>query len=259
MPRHALRSELAAKLSDGWTGAAGRHVLSSEMPSSGAAGRHALTSEVDALVVGPPPTTPTFHGVAQNRGFATTNVVGAVTGTQVGDVLLAFAAGNDQTTGITPPAGLGWTQIGDTAGAAAGRMYVFATTATAANQAGGTWTWGGSHNHSVSVLAYAGATKPTAAATARAAVSATTVDAPTVTSIAAGAMLIAYAFFATNGSAPAWPGTMTVRSPSLNATASGVGAEESRPTPGATGTRTFTAGATAPSAMTAAALILEPA
>lgn len=49
MPRHALRSELAAKMADGWTGPGGRHVLGVEMPA-GSGQRHALATEVDAIV-----------------------------------------------------------------------------------------------------------------------------------------------------------------------------------------------------------------
>lgn len=257
MPRHALRSELAAKLSDGWTGAAGRHVLGSEMPG-GSGLRHALDSEVQALTVGPAPTIPTFHGVAQARGFATTTVVGAVTGARVGDILVAFAGGNDQTTTLTPPAGQGWTQIADTSTPAAGRLRVLVTTATAADQAGGTWTWTATaHNHSVAVLAYTAAALPTAGGTARADAQ-LTITAPSRTSVAANALLLTYAYFTSNGTAPAWPGSMTVRSPNLAAASSGVGAEERLPAPGASGTRVFTAGG-APSFFTAASLILEPA
>lgn len=258
MPRHALRSELAAKLSDGWTGPAGRHVIDTEMPSpTGVARRHALASEVDAIVVGPGETTPTFHGVAQNRGFATTNTVGAVTGTVIGDVLLAFAGGSDQTASVTPPAGLGWTQVGDSGLPAAGRLYVYAATATATDQAGGTWTWSGSHNHAIAVLAYGGATQPTTAATAHVS-NAGTVTAPSVTSTAANAMLIAYAWWSsTGGTSPVWPGTMTVRSPALATNATGLGAEESLPTPAATGTRVFSLTGTSVG-MSAASLILEP-
>lgn len=258
MPRHAMRSELASKLGDTWTGAAGRHVLDAEMPTpAGTAGRHALSAEVDAIVVGP--VALEFHGVAQSRGFTATNAIGAVTGTVPGDVLLAFASGNDQTTTLTPPVGEGWTLLGDTAGAAAGRLRAYATTATGVNQVVGTWTWSGSHNHSIAVLAYGGATVPTAASMVRAATGSLTVAAPSVTSVNAGAMLITYAFFVTNGTVATWPGTMTVRSPSLATSASGVGAEEALPTAGASGTRTFTAGTTAPAALTAASLVLEPA
>lgn len=256
MPRNGLRSELAAKLNDGWTGPAGRHVLDIETPNpSGIPGRHALATEIDAIVVGP--AVPTFHGTATSKAFTATNAVGAITGALVGDVLIAFCAGNDQTASVTPPAGEGWTVIGDTGGAVAARMWVYATTATAVNQAGGTWTWPGSHNHVVTILAYDNVTKPTAASMVRAGASATSVATPSLTSVGAGAILVTYAFFATNGTAPAWPGSMTVRSPNSGATASGVAADESLPTPGASGTRTFTAGGT-PAALTAAAVLLEP-
>jgi hypothetical protein len=256
MPRHALRAELAAKLSDGWTGPAGRHVLDAEMPDpTGVAGRHALADEVEAIVTGP--VIPEFHGTAQNRGFTATNDVGPVTGTLPGDVMLAFASGNDQTASITPPAG--WTQIGDTGGAVAGRLRVFATTATSINQTGGVWTWPGSHNHSVAVLAYGGVVAPTAAGMVRAGAGATSVAAPSRTSLAPGALLVVYAFFVTNGSAPAWQAPLVVRSPHLAASASGVGADETLAAAGATSTRTFTAGTTAPAALTAASVVLEPA
>lgn len=257
MPRHALRSELAAKLADDWTGPAGRHVLDAEMPSpTGTAGRHALAAEVDAIVAGP--STPTFHGFATNRGFVAANTVGAITGVIPGDVLVAFAAGNDQTTSLTPPAGAGWTQIGDTGGAVAARQYVFVTTATAVNQAGGTWTWPGSHNHEVKILAYDNVALPSVASMVRAAGGSSTVVVPSLTSVGADALLVANAFFATNGTAPAWPGSMTVRSPNTGATASAIAADEALPTAGATGTRTFSAGGV-PSALTAGAVILEAA
>jgi hypothetical protein len=258
MPRHALRSELAAKLTDGWTGAAGRHVLGADMPG-GTGLRHALSSEVAALVVGPAETIPTFHGYASNRAFAVTNTVGPVTGARAGDVLLAFGSGNDQTTTLTPPAGAGWTQIGSTGGATAGWLRVFATTATAADQAGGTWTWPSSHNHLLTIGAWGAAKLPTVAGMVRATAGALTVTAPDQTTAAANALLVCFAFYVTNGTAPAWPAAMTVRIPNTTTTCDGVAAEERRPTPGATGTRTFTAGTTAPAALTAASLVLEPA
>lgn len=258
MPRHALRSELTAKLADGWTGPAGRHVLGSEMPG-GSGLRHALSTEVAALVVGPAETIPTFHGYASNRAFAATNTVGAITGAKTSDVLLAFASGNDQTTTLTPPAGAGWTLIGDTGGVVAGWLRVFATTATAANQAGGTWTWSGSHNHLVTIGAWGAAKLPTTAGMVRAAGGSLSVTAPDRTAVAANALLVCFAFYVTNGTAPAWPAGMTVRIPNTTTTCDGVGAEERRPTPGATGTRVFTAGTAAPAALTAASLVLEPA
>lgn len=255
MPRHALRAELAAKLSGTWAGAAGRHVLDGDMPApAGNTGRHALTAEVDAIVTGPPAVT--YRGTASNRAFSATNVVGAVTGAIPGDVLIAFCSGNDQTTTITPPAGAGWTVIGDTGGVTAGRLWVLATTATAANQAGGTWTWPASHNHIVTIVAYGRAAAPATAGMVRAAASATTVVAPSVTSARASAMMVVFAFFATNGTAPVWPASMTVRSPAAAASAAGVAADEALPTPGASGTRTFTPGGT-PSALTAASVLLE--
>lgn len=257
MPRHALRSELAAKLSDGWTGAAGRHVLDTEMPSpTGVAGRQALDSEVQAIVVGP--VAPTFHGIAQNRGFSTTNTIGAVTGAQAGDLLVAFAAGNDQTQTLTPPAGEGWTVIGDNGSAtAAARLRVLVTTATAANQAGGTWTWTATaHNHSIAILAYGHVTAPATASMVRNNAQ-PTITVPSLTTTGANAILLTYAFYTSNGTAPAWPVSMTVRSPSLAASASGLGADEVRATAGATGTRTLTAGAS-PAFFTAAGLVLNP-
>jgi hypothetical protein len=222
--------------------------------------RHALTAEVGAITVDEPETPagpPVFHGTAQNRGFSATTTVAAVTGTQAGDVLVAFASGNAATESVTPPAGAGWVLVGDTGGAVAARMYIYATTAATTDQAGGTWTWPGSHNHLVAVLAYGGVVLPTAAATARVA-NVTSINAPSVTSVAADAMLLTYAYFTTNGTTPAWPGSMTVRSPAAATASSGVGAEEALPVAGATGTRTFTVGA-APAAMTAAALVLESA
>jgi hypothetical protein len=228
MPRHALRAELAAKLSGTWAGAAGRHVLDGDMPApAGNTGRHALTAEVDAIVTGPPAVT--YRGTASNRAFSATNVVGAIAGGTV---------------------------IGDTGGVTAGRLWVLATTATAANQTGGTWTWPASHNHIVTIVAYGRAAAPATAGMVRAAASATTVVAPSVTSARASAMLVVFAFFATNGTAPAWPTSMTVRSPAAAASAAGVAADEALPTPGASGTRTFTPGGT-PSALTAASVLLE--
>lgn len=255
MPRHALRGELAAKLSDGWTGSGGRHVLGSEMPS-GSGLRHALAAEVDAIVTGPAETVPTFHGTATNKGFTASSPVGPVTGTRVGDVMVAFTSGNAFTATITPPAG--WTLIGDLGGVEVARLRVYTKVATAINEDGGTWAWpGGSHNHVVTVLAYGAAKAPTVAGTSRAATG-DTLAAPSATSLAAGAVLVVYAYFATNGTAPAWPGTMTVRSPNSGASATGLGADEPRPTPGATGTRLFTLGGAATN-ISAASLILEPA
>lgn len=205
----------------------------------------------------PPPSTPTFRGAARNAGFSATNVVGAVPNAVTGDVLLAYATGNDQTASCTPPAGQGWTQIGDSAGAAAGRLYVFSATATATNIAGGTWTWPASHNHHVVVEGYGGVVLPTASSTAKT-TNLGTVVAPSRTSVAANALMVVYGSFVTNGTAPAWPGTMTVRSPHTAASNSGVAADEALPTAGASGTRTFTAGGIA-AAMSAATIILEPA
>lgn len=259
MPRHALASELAAKLGTTYTGAAGRHVLDGEMPTpTGTAGRHALDAEVQAIVGGGGVSAPVFDGAASSRGFTATNAVGAITGAKVGDVLVAFCSGNDQTQSITPPSGAGWTQIGDTGGITAARMYVFVTTATAANQSGGTWTWPASHNHMVTIVAYDHAAQPSAAGMVRAGASASTVDAPSRTSVGATALLVTFAFFATNGTTPAWPGSMTVRVPAAAATAAGVVADEALPLAGASGIRTFSAGGV-PSAMTAASLVLEAA
>lgn len=259
MPRHALRSELAAKLGVGWSGLAGRHALSSETPSpTGPSGRHALTSEVDAIVTAPPETVPTFHATATDKAFTISHTIGAIAGVRAGDVLVAFVAAAGGSQAVTTPAG--WTQIGDTnTGAAnvAARLRVYAKVAATANEAGGTWTWTESANHVVTILAYGGAASPAAAATVRADGQAT-INAPSQTSAAANAMLITYAFGTSNLSAPAWPGTMTVRSPNVGTSATGVAAEEARPTPGATGTRAFTAGGS-PAFQTAASLVLEPA
>lgn len=204
-----------------------------------------------------PLTQPTFEGVATARAFSATNVVGAITGCQVGDILIAFGGGNDQTTSLTPPAGLGWTQLADTGGTVAARSYVFATTATSADQAGGTWTWAGSHNHEIKIVAYRAAVLPTTASAVKVA-NLTTVDAPSQTSAHAKAMLVVSSFYATNGTAPAWPVSMTVRSTNTGASASGIVAEELLPTAGASGVRTFSAGGT-PSAMAALSVLLEAA
>lgn len=199
----------------------------------------------------------TFITGASNRGFAATNILGTLTGVQVGDTLIAFAGGNDQDASITPPAGLGWTQLSDSGTPVGGRMFVLVTTATSANQAGGTWTWPGSHNHCVTIVAYRNAVLPSVAAIARTG-TASTVDAPSVTSVGANAVLVCGAYVVSNGSAPTWSGSMTTRAALIAASSSEMVVDEARPTPGATGARTFTPGGSSPG-LSAASLILEAA
>ena len=257
MPRHALRSELAAKVSDGWTGPAGRHVLDSEMPAPiGGAGRHALDSEVQGIVVGPQ--TPTFRTSIQNRQTANiANTIGAMTGVQLGDILIAIAGGSSNTSTLTPPSGLGWTLIGDTGGVDASRLRVYATTATSTDQAGGTWTWNASGPHWVGIVAYDHAAQPTTASLVRNNGFAT-IDAPSQTSTVANSMMVTFAYWFNNGTTPTWPGTMTARITTGATTTSGSVAEELLPTATASGVRTLTVGA-APSSFSAGSLLLEPA
>lgn len=205
-----------------------------------------------------PLTQPTYKASALNRAFSTTNVVPAITGCAVGDILLAFGGGNDQDATLTPPAGLGWTQLADSGLPVAGRMYLYATTATSADQAGGTWTWSGSHNHAVTILAYRGAVLPTAAPTAvHIGTSTTSINAPSATSTHANGLLVTGVYVVSNGNTPTWPGSMTVRA-ALPAAASAItAAEELLPTASASGTRTFSVGATASAALSAASVILE--
>lgn len=256
MPRHALRSELAAKLTDGWTGPAGRHVIDTEMPSpTGVARRHALASEVEGIVTGPQ--TPTFRTSIQNRQTANiANTVGAMTGVQTGDILIAIAGGSSSTSTLTPPSGLGWTLIGDTSGVDASRLRAYATTATSADQAGGTWTWNASGAHWVGIVAYDHAALPTSASLVRNNGFAT-IDAPSQTSTVANSMLLTFAYWFNNGTTPTWPGTMTARITTGSTTTSGSAAEELLPTAQASGTRTLTVGA-APSSFSAGSLLLGP-
>lgn len=209
--------------------------------------------------VGPPPTGVTFINSTTARGFATTNAVGSLSGAQAGDILVAFAGGNDQDASITPPAGQGWTQLGDSGLPVAGRMYLLATTATVGNLAGGTWTWSGSHNHAVTIVAYRNAILPTAAPTLPHVTSATSINAPSATSVGANAMLVCGVYVVTNGNTPTWPGSMTQRVALAAAASSESVAEELLPTAGASGTRTFSVGATASAALSAGSVILEAA
>lgn len=206
---------------------------------------------------GPPPTGVTYITGGTARGFAATTVVGTLTGVQAGDILIAFAGGNDQDASVTPPAGLGWTQLGDSGLPVAGRMFLLVTTATSTNQSGGTWTWPGSHNHCVTIVAYRNAVLPTAAPTLVHNTSATSINAPSATSVAANAMLVCGAYVVTNGNTPTWPGSMTQRMSLTAASSSETVAEELLPTAGASGTRTFSVGATASAGLSAGSVILE--
>lgn len=195
---------------------------------------------------------------------ADTNVLGALTGVAVGDILLAFVAGSTQTSSITPPSGLGWTQIGDSGtgvGGDAGRMYVYATTATSTNQTGGTWTWTGVNgDHWVSIVAYRHVTLPSTAGVNKVAASRTATS-PSATSVGANAVAL-FGGFVTNGiSALGWSGSMTSRILGGSASTDGAISEEALPTAGATGTRTLTSSTTGTTATatSVATVILEAA
>lgn len=193
-----------------------------------------------------------FVTSATNRAATAANTVPAVTGCKVGDLLIAFAAGNDQTTTLTTPTDPVWTLLADTGSAGFGRMRAYTATATADNQAGGTWTWPSTHNHIVTILAYRSVGTPTVSGVAHAATVAT-LDAPTITA-SATSLLIAAAFFTTNGNSPAWSGTMTTRVTAAATTFSQLISEQSVSS-GATGTRTFTISGTA-SAVTVIDLLI---
>jgi arabinogalactan endo-1,4-beta-galactosidase len=111
---------------------------------------------------------PDYVGVANSgTGFAATRVTGAISGSQAGDVLVAFAQGNDQSATVTP-SDAGWTLLG-TVALDNGRVHVLTKTATGA-QGSVTWTFSGSHNHRVVVVCYRNGTQPTqlaASATSR--------------------------------------------------------------------------------------------
>lgn len=191
-----------------------------------------------------------FVGYSNNKGFTATNTVPPVTGVQDGDTLVAYAAGNDQAATITPPAG--WTLLTPTP-AASGNVRARVYCRTAASEGTTVWTWPGSHNHEVVIVAWRGYQLPTTAVTAVTTGTAT-VNAPTMTTSGADALLVCSAYRVTYGATPTFAG-MTTRFPGAASGSNHFVADETRPTPGATGTRAFTQAAT--SILLASSLILE--
>lgn len=189
----------------------------------------------------PPSTTPAFVAATDNKAFATTNTVPALSGVQAGDVLLAFAGANDQSTTLTAPAGLTWTQLADTGSGSVTRARLLVAVATGP-LAATTWTWSGSHNHSVAIGAWRHVTAPSAAASATSAgTQVTTLDAPAQTTTATGSLLVCYGFHpSAAGTSRSFPVSMTSRLDDGAGVAGMVVAEETIAATGSTGTRTYT-------------------
>jgi hypothetical protein len=204
-----------------------------------------------------PPVEPTFVASTGGKGFNAATSVPALATVQNGDVLVAIAAGNAATASLTPPAGLTWTTLADT-GVAAVRARLLVAVATGA-LAAGTWTWGeGSHNHSVQIGAWRNAAAPAAASAAISGPSATTVDAPSRTASAAGALLVCLGFHTSAGdTSRGFPGSMTVRRDAGSGAASGIIADEALPAAGATGTRAYTI-APGTAILAGLSVVLEP-
>lgn len=207
----------------------------------------------------PPPTGSIAFvaGAASTPGFAATSAVPAIASTQAGDILIACAAGNSQSDTITPPAGLTWTALASTNIIGGGRFHLLTATATGALGAG-TWTWPGSHNHAVGIVAYRGAKAPTTASVAAVVLNTATTSAPSQTTVAANAVLVAAGYHASGGTTRGFVGSMTARVDTNTATPGMVIAEEARATPGATGTRAYTV-SPGNTTLFAGSLALEPA
>lgn len=196
---------------------------------------------VPVLVSGAPPTNPFFVEGQSGRGFSATSSVPPLIGVQAGDVLLAFAAGNDQTATLTPPTGLTWTTIADTStGTNSGvRIRLLAAVANGPLPEG-TWRWNGTHNHNVTIGAWRNVKAPTTGARTLSGYNVTTVNAPTRTAVAAGALLICLGFHTSSAdTSRAWSASMTTRHDAGVGSAGSLVADELLTAAGATGTRTY--------------------
>jgi polysaccharide biosynthesis protein PslG len=151
---------------------------------------------------------PTFVGsVDSGLSFAASKTTAAISGSQAGDVLVAFAQANDQAATVTVSES-GWTLRGTVALDNA-RILVFTKTATAA-QGSVTWTYSGTHNHRVSIVCYRRAVEPTALA-ANAVNRIEKVIVKNLQVDHAGATLVTCGYCTNFTSSPNWSSGMTAR------------------------------------------------
>lgn len=217
----------------------------------------AVLSETPVVVT--PGPVPTYVTGTTNAAFSATVGTSALATVQAGDVLVAFACGNDQATSVSASDG-GWTELGSVA---AGNVRTRIQTKVATGALGAiTWTFPASHNHRVFIVAYRGAGTLTAlGTTSNSATTAITLDLPTQTTTAGNALLVACGFQATLGDVRTWQGSMTARVEGAAATCGGRVADEAITTAGATGARTYTASTntTTAKAILASSVVLYPA
>jgi PKD repeat protein/methionine-rich copper-binding protein CopC len=194
----------------------------------------------------PPPSSITFKGATSAANTTTTTLdIARPAGTIAGDVLVGLVSIRTSPV-ITPPAG--WSLVIDTQNGSTIRQAAYVHTVGASEPSTYTWTFSSAMSATGGILAYSGVDPitPIDSVAGLATASSATVTAPSITTKTANTVLIGY-FGTARTTTLSESASMTERfdvtvASTVTIKISSAAADESRPVPGPTGTRTATTG-----------------